>query len=168
MTFAKKNPMPRPFKESDLDQCVDLFISTFAQPPWNESWKREIVRDRLDQIIKTPLSFGAVIGEPSITGFVLGFSEPWHEGTHFYLKEMCIDHSHQRQGLGTKLMAFLSRELAGRDTKRIYLLTARGDMSESFYSKIGFYTSPKMILMARRIESNSEPGGPANLPKADG
>ena len=148
--------MPRRFEESDLDQCVDLFVSTFAQPPWNETWVRHNVRERLDQIIKTPLSFGAVIGDPYITGFALGFSEPWHEGTHFYLKEMCIDHSHQRQGLGTKLMAFLTTELIERDTKRIYLLTARGDMSEAFYSKVGFYTSPKMILMARRIEPNSE------------
>ena len=52
-------------------------------------------------------------------------------------------------------MAFLSAELRERDTKRIYLLTARGDMSEAFYSKIGFYTSPKMILMARRMEPTS-------------
>jgi aminoglycoside 6'-N-acetyltransferase I len=154
--------MPRRFRESDLDKCVDLFVSTFAQPPWNETWERHIVRERLDQIIKTPLSFGAVIGDPDITGFALGFSEPWHEGTHFYLKEMCIDHFHHRQGLGTKLMAFLATELIERDTKRIYLLTARGDMSEAFYSKIGFYTSPKMILMARRIEPNSEQAGTSN------
>ncbi len=64
---------------------------------------------------------------------------------------MCIDPCYQRQGLGTELMRFLSTELEERDTKRIYLLTARGDISEAFYSKIGFYTSPKMILMARRI-----------------
>jgi aminoglycoside 6'-N-acetyltransferase I len=147
--------MLRQFKESDLDQCVELFVSTFAQPPWNEAWKRQIVRERLEQIFRTPLSFGAVIGDPNITGFALGFSEPWHEGTHFYLKEMCIDYSHQRQGLGTELMKFLSLELAKRDTKRIYLLTARGEMSEAFYSKIGFYTSPKMILMARRIDSDA-------------
>jgi ribosomal protein S18 acetylase RimI-like enzyme len=148
--------MPRLFKESDLDQCVELFVSTFAQPPWNEIWARQIVRERLDQIIKTPRSFAAVIGEPEISGFALGYSEPWHEGSHFYLKEMCIHHSHQRQGLGTKLMAFLATELMERDTKRIYLLTAKCDMSEAFYSKIGFYTSPKMILMARRIEPSNE------------
>ena len=147
--------MPRRLEESDIDQCVELFVSTFAQPPWHENWDRHVVRERLDQIIRTPLSFGAIIGSPDITGFALGFSEPWHEGTHFYLKEMCIDHSHQRQGLGTELMAFLSAELRERDTKRIYLLTARGDMSEAFYSKIGFYTSPKMILMARRMEPTS-------------
>jgi ribosomal protein S18 acetylase RimI-like enzyme len=154
--------MLRRFEEADLEPCVGLFCSTFAQPPWNEAWKPEVVRARLDQIVHTPHFFGAVIGENALQGFALGFSEPWHEGTHYYLKEMCIAHAHQRKGLGTKLMDFLSAELRERDTRRIYLLTAKGDLSESFYAKAGFYTSPKMILMARRSEdvANSSNGNP--------
>lgn len=148
--------MLRRFTGSDIDSCVDLFVSTFSQPPWNEEWDRHTVYLRLDQIIRTPQSLGVVIDGPGIRGFALGFSEPWHEGTHFYLKEMCIRHDHQRQGLGTQLMDFLTEELRERNTKRIYLLTAKGHISESFYSKIGFYTSPKMILMARRIDSNPD------------
>ena len=144
--------MTRPFQESDLEPCVEIFVSTFAQQPWSETWDSEIVRDRLDQIIRTPGFFGAVVGEDSISGFAFGFSEPWHEGNHFYLKEMCVDHQYQRQGLGSRLMEYLAEELTARGTRRIYLLTARGEMSEAFYSKIGFYTSPKMILMARRME----------------
>lgn len=144
--------MQRIFEESDIDECVELFVSTFSQAPWNEIWDRRVVRERLDQIMKTPHSFGVVIGSPRIAGFALGFSEPWHEGSHFYLKEMCVDHAQQRQGLGTALMTFLSDEIRARGAQRIYLLTVRGDMSEAFYSKIGFYTSPKMILMAKRFE----------------
>lgn len=148
--------MLRRFEASDLEPCVELYRSTFARPPWNEDWKPEVVRARLDQIVRTPHFFGAVVGKDSIQGFALGFSEPWHEGTHFYLKEMCIAHDHQRKGLGTRLMEFLSAELRERDTRRIYLLTAKGDLSESFYAKAGFYTSPKMILMARRNETASD------------
>lgn len=144
--------MIRHFEESDLDACVALFVSTFARPPWSETWNPRIVHARLDQIIRTPQSFGVVIlDEGEITGFALGISEPWHEGTHFYLKEMCVADRRQRQGLGTRLMDYLFGELRDRDTKRVYLLTARGDMSEAFYSKTGFYTSPKMILMARHL-----------------
>lgn len=142
----------RPFTGTDLEACVEIFVSTFAQPPWSEVWDRGVVRERLEQIVRTPGSFGVVIGGEEIAGFALGFSEPWHEGTHFYLKEMCIAHDRQREGLGTRLLEFLTAELADRDTRRIYLLTARGDMSEAFYAKAGFYTSPKMILMARRFE----------------
>lgn len=148
--------MLRHFTPADLDPCVDLFVSTFACPPWNETWDPRVVRERLDQILQTPRSFGVVIGGESILGFALGFSEPWHQGTHFYLKEMCIHHSHQRQGLGTQLMAYLQQELTARDTQRIYLLTARGDASEAFYQKAGYYTSPKMILMARRMDPSAD------------
>jgi aminoglycoside 6'-N-acetyltransferase I len=143
--------MPRPFEESDLDPCVDLYIATFAQPPWSERWERSVVRARLEQIVRTPGFWGAVTGDEGLTGFAMGISEPWHEGNHFYLKEMCIAPAHQRQGLGTRLLEFMSATLAARDTKRIYLLTARGEMSEAFYTKAGFYTSPKMILMARQF-----------------
>ncbi len=150
--LVEKAIVIRAFKETDIDQCVGLFIATFAHPPWNETWDPATVRARLDQIVRTPMFWGAVIGTEVITGFALGVSEPWHEGTHFHLREMCVGHGLQRQGHGTRLMEFLFAELASRDTKRVYLLTARGDQSEAFYSKQGFYTSPKMILMARRIE----------------
>jgi ribosomal protein S18 acetylase RimI-like enzyme len=106
----------------------------------------------LKQILDTPFSFGLIIENTSPIGFTLGFSEPWHQGNHFYLKEMCIHSDFQRQGLGTRLMNDLITSLKERDTQKIYLLTARGDVSESFYAKLGFYTSPKMIMMAQHIK----------------
>lgn len=151
--------MFRPLEESDLDSCVDLFVCTFAQPPWNETWEPAIVRARLDQIFRTPMSFGVVSWDTRLMGFALGVSEPWHEGSHFFLKEMCIRAEDQRQGHGTRLLDHLSSQLQAGDTTRIYLLTARGDMSEAFYTHAGFYTSPRMILMARRFELSQ----PANL-----
>ena len=82
----------------------------------------------------------------------MGFSEPWHEGSHYYLKEMCVAHDRQREGIGTAILEYLSTSVKDLGASRIYLLTAVGDMSESFYKKNGFYTSPKMIMMARRFE----------------
>ncbi len=144
--------MMRVFTEADLDSCIDLFIATFAGPPWNENWDRQLVRDRLSQIVHTPGFYGILVEGNPIAGFAFGNSEPWHEGTHFNLKEMCIRPDLQRQGLGTRLLAHLSEQLKARDAKRIYLLTSRGDMTEAFYTKSGFHTSPKMILMARHLE----------------
>jgi aminoglycoside 6'-N-acetyltransferase I len=142
----------RPFQESDLDACVDLYIATFAQPPWSETWAPPLVHARLQQIVRTPGFWGAVIlADDHVIGFALGIAEPWHEGDHFYLKEMCIATPQQRQGLGTQLLEYMTQELAAAGTKRLYLLTARGEMSEAFYAKAGFYTSPKMILMAKRL-----------------
>lgn len=149
----------RLFQESDLETCTGLFVETFAGEPWNETWHPETVRARLLQILLTPGFVGAVSlsADGGITGFVLGFLEPWHEGSHFYLKEMCVHARCQRQGIGTRLLAFLKKELQARGATRIYLLTARGDLSEAFYSACGFYTSPKMILMVQRFAPPAEP-----------
>jgi ribosomal protein S18 acetylase RimI-like enzyme len=144
--------LTRPFRDEDVDTCVNIFVDTFSRPPWNEHWDRDVVHSRLKQILDTPLSFGLIIEGTSPIGFALGFSEPWHQGNHFYLKEMCIHSDFQRQGLGTLLMHDLITSLREHDTQKIYLLTSRGDLSESFYSKLGFYTSPKMIMMAQYLK----------------
>lgn len=56
-------------------------------------------------------------------------------------------------------MKFLAREVREQGAQRIYLLTARGDISEAFYTKMGFYTSPKMILMSQRFDASNDQGG---------
>lgn len=93
-----------------------------------------------------------IASDSQILGFALGFSEPWHEGPHFYLKEMCVHADFQRQGLGSSLMESLLAQLKEHNTQKIYLLTSRGDLSENFYLKAGFYTSPKMIMMAKYLK----------------
>ncbi|WAC21726.1 GNAT family N-acetyltransferase [Luteolibacter sp. SL250] len=143
----------RPFLPSDLDACTDLFVATFAQPPWSETWGRDVALARLAQLAGTPGFYGVVAeGEKGPVGFVMGISQPWPGGNHYYLQEACVDHRFQRQGVGTALMAWLSARVEEQGNRRIYLLTARDDVAEAFYSKIGFYTSPRMILMARRFE----------------
>ena len=144
--------MMRPFSEADFDACVTLYIATFAGEPWNETWSQEVVAARLRQMLLTPGFFGVVIDAGGINGFALGIAEPWHEGSHFYLKEMCIHPSLQRRGLGKQLLQYLSDQIQETGSSRIYLLTARDGPTESFYAKAGFYTSPRMILMARRFE----------------
>lgn len=109
--------------------------------------------------MRTPGFLGVVIGRgEGIQGFAMGVAEPWHEGYHFYLKEMCVETGRQRQGLGSRLLEYLTDELSRQEVERIYLLTARGDMSEAFYQKVGFHTSPKMILMARKLRQDDAAG----------
>lgn len=144
----------RQFKASDLKAAVDIYCKTFAQPPWQETWDDTTVHDRLGQIMNTPHSFGvASVHDGELTGFILGFSEPWHNGFHYYLKEMCIDYRLQRQGIGTALINYLRKELSDQEVEKIYLFTTRGDLSEAFYTKNGFYTSPRMIMMGNYLSS---------------
>jgi GNAT superfamily N-acetyltransferase len=144
--------MTRKFHPADLEVCVEMFVHTFAQAPWSEAWPPELVRARLDQILQTPGCYGVIYeSKRGIEAFALGICEPWHEGCHFYLKEMCVRHDVQRQGVGSTLMHDLCTQVRALGASRVYLLTAREGMAEAFYQKLGFYTSPKMILMAQRL-----------------
>ncbi len=137
---------------NDIDSCVEIFIETFRQPPWNEEWEEAITRQRIAQVFETPY-FHGVIAESAgeVIGFAIGFREPWINGYVFYIKETCIHPSFQRTGTGTALMQFLSSQLQELHVQKIYLLTARGDSAEAFYQKLGFYTSGKMIMMGKYL-----------------
>lgn len=149
----------RDFSPEDLEACVEIFQRTFAEPPWSENWAAEVVRARMRQMLETP-GFRGVVGvdgSGAAIAFAMGVAEPWHEGSHFNLREICVAPEHQRKGLGGRLMAHLQEIVVAEGARRIYLLTARGDLSEAFYQKLGFYTSPKMILMARRTGEEAAP-----------
>ena len=95
----------QPIESGHLRECTNLFVSVFSNPPWNETWKQEIALRRLKDCYNTPGSYGIVaVTEDKVCGFAIGYAEAWHEYQHFYLKEMCVQSTNQRSGIGTKVM----------------------------------------------------------------
>ena len=138
--------------------CVELFLTVFNSPPWNEAWPMATATRRLTDLFNTPGFYGVIAVEDRETvGFAMGHVEQWDQGQHFYLKEMCVVPQRQGSGLGTALMQTLCRELVAMEVERIYLLTAHASAAESFYKKCGFYVSQKMVMMARYL--NEETAG---------
>lgn len=139
------------FTADHLEEATQLYVAIFNAPPWHDRWTMATAGQRLADILATPGTVGYALFEDELVGFVLGHREPWFDGTHFYLKEMCVKVSRQRSGLGTRLLRQLERELALEGVSRVYLLTMRDGPAAAFYAKNGYYTSPKMALMARRL-----------------
>ena len=136
--------------ETHLAELAGLYVEVFSAPPWNEEWPVEAAETRLAEILGTPGSLGLLArADESNLAFVLGFFETYNDGRDFYLKEMCVAPSRQRQGLGTALLAELERRLALSGARKVYLLTARDSPAEAFYSRSGYYTSEKMAMMGR-------------------
>jgi len=146
--------------EMDLDECVALFRDVFNAPPWNEAWKAESARRRLANCFSTP-DFGglAIRKEGRIIGFALGFIETWDTGEHFYLKEMCVARSCQRQGAGTLLITALEQWLSTKGIQKIYLHTARETFAQDFYEQRGFRVSAKTIMMTKWLNRDSLKNG---------
>ena len=140
----------QPIESSHLRECASLFVSVFSNPPWNEAWKQETAFKRLTDCYNTPGSYGIfATAEDEISGFAIGHIETWYEDKHFYLKEMCVQSTHQRSGIGTKIIDLLHQDLASKGVSMIYLLTMRDSPAAAFYEKRGFSNNPEMTVMLK-------------------
>ena len=147
-------PTVVPFAEGHLDAAADVYVAVFNAAPWHDRWTAATARLRLADTLATPGARGFALLDGELLGFVLGFAEPWFDGTHFYTKEMCVQTGRQRTGLGTRLLQHLERDLREQQIDRVYLLTARAGPAQAIYAKHGYYTSAKMCLMAHRLGPN--------------
>ena len=138
----------------NLTDCETVFINVFNSPPWDESWERQAVAQRLEDCYQTPGFYGLIVKNGTETvGFAVGYMEQWDKSKHFYLKEMCVVSEQQRRGIGAALMNALEENLKSEGVETLYLHTARDTFAQSFYGKQGFYISAKMIMMAKWLNS---------------
>jgi aminoglycoside 6'-N-acetyltransferase I len=133
-----------------LRACATLFISVFNSPPWNEKWSQDVALKRLEDCFNTPGAYGVVaIVEDEVSGFAIGVVEQYDRNENFYLKEICVDSTKQRSGIGTKMMDALHHDLVRKGVGMVYLLTIRDSPAAAFYEKCGFLNSSKMIMMSK-------------------
>lgn len=136
----------------DLNSCAELFVEIFSNPPWNETWQMDAVMRRLSDCLHTP-NFVGLLAETSgrIDGFAFGNIQYYGEEKHYYLLELCIRTDVQRSGVGTQIMEALKARMKREGVARIYTLTARDTPAQTFYEKLGYYTSAKMVMMVQRL-----------------
>lgn len=135
-----------------LASCTCLYVDVFNGEPWNDRWTLQTAGQRLQRIWDTPGSFGLIACREEPVAFAAGYCEPWQERTVYFLKEMCVRADLQGQGIGSRLLGQLERELAQRhNVSSIYLLTMRGDQAETFYARCGYQSSERMVLMSHRL-----------------
>ena len=138
--------------ESHLKECSDIYIETFNSEPWNDNWDSTTSYNRLKDIYNTPGFYGLVVLEDDkIIAAVLGNIEHWYEGKMYNLKEMFVNQSLKRNGIGSSLMEALENSLKAFDVNSITLFTSKGDLTEKFYNKNGYLTFSDMIMMHKNI-----------------
>ena len=150
----------RPFKPTDLDRCVHLFVKVFSQEPWQDQWPSlERAEEYLSDIVGTSGFKGFIAYEGrKILGLCLGHTVRWWAGDEFYIDEFCIDSSVQSSGIGTQLLDYARERLLKDKIQFIVLLTERNTFAERFYAKQGFDTSDKAIFMYCRLDGTKPCG----------
>lgn len=141
-----------PIYQEHLEECANLLVSVFANPPWNENWTIELALKRLQNTYNIAGFYGIFAkNENQIIGFALGHIEQYIEDNTFYLKEMCVAENYQNTGIGTAIINKLQKDLLGNNVARIWLLTLQNSQAENFYKKCGFSNSTKIIMMTKQL-----------------
>ena len=98
----------------------------------------------------TALGFIAAL-DGAVVGLAIGHLEPWVDGAHFYLNELCVLPSHQRQQVGSALLEGIVAELSARDAVALFLLTDRASAAEGFFRAHGFAPDAESLKLWRKI-----------------
>jgi aminoglycoside 6'-N-acetyltransferase I len=138
----------RPFEPEDLEECAQLYVRVFAEPPWQEEWSPADARRHLEQTLKTPGFVGLVAHEGDrIVGVVTGVSRCGATGDYFLFDDMFIDHNRRGQGIGRQLMDALKRRLAADGVIALTLFTQATSRAAAFYRGYGFEEDPNLRFM---------------------
>jgi aminoglycoside 6'-N-acetyltransferase I len=143
----------RNFTLGDLDKCAELFQKVFSDYPWYDDWvSLDQTRTYLDELIRNPVFEGFVAFESSkVVGVCLGHSRSWWAGDEFFVDEFYVENERQGNGIGSKLLDYVSTHLAEEGYTRLTLLTNKGIPAEDFYLKNGFYNNLERTFMVKKI-----------------
>jgi aminoglycoside 6'-N-acetyltransferase I len=138
-----------PLTADYLHPAAALFARTFSQPPWNETWQLHDAGQRLTDMFHTPRAHGVKATTPDghLTGLAIGHLQRYGPDDHFFLQEMCVDPTHQRRRIGTRLLEALAQQLP--DIHHWYLLTARDSPAAAFYTAHGFQPAGRSTVYGR-------------------
>jgi aminoglycoside 6'-N-acetyltransferase I len=138
----------RPFEAGDLDECTALYVSVFAEPPWNEEWTPADARRHLEQTCKTPGFVGLVaLDGGHIVGVVTGVSRCGATGDYVLLDDMFVDHTVRGQGIGRRLIEELKQRVARQGAIALALFTQATSHAADFYRRYGFEEDPNLRFM---------------------
>ncbi|KMQ50003.1 hypothetical protein CHISP_3092 [Chitinispirillum alkaliphilum] len=137
-----------------IEDLIDVYINTFNNSSWSESWETTDAEKRLTDIINTPGFIGlTAMDKNKIVGMVLGNIHRYSLQNHYYLQEMCVIPEYRNKGVGSFLVCELQNFLKKQDISKIYLITERESLAENFYIKNGFYKSNNLQLLGKTINS---------------
>ena len=133
-----------------LDECVELYMKTYSQEPWNESWEsKNVVIDFIKNHCKNNyfIGFIALLNE-KVIAVSLGYKKPWINGMEYYIDEFFVSADYHRQGIGAKFMTAIKNDLMTQNIHAIILSTQRNYPAHKFYESLGFNVLEDTIFLA--------------------
>jgi len=132
---------------SILNELLNLFIDVYNNPPWNDQWVVERAKVYLMAFMADPSFIGySAYHNRQLIGACFGTIKHWWKGDEYYIHEIFIDRSSQRQGIGSSFIDNIQKDLQQKDIRTISLLTDKGTPADKFYNSNGFKDINKMVF----------------------
>ena len=145
----------RTMTAADLHACADELVAAFAGKPWNEVWTHEQAYERIEEIMCARVSRGVVCMEGDrCVSMLSGRIMTYQDKKMFWIDEFSVHPDYQRQGIGSRMLAFLRSELLKepQPINHMALITTRGFPSVSFYERNGFVSLDSELNMAGYVK----------------
>jgi len=130
-----------------LNRCAEILAVSFNEA-FGDEWTHENALQKLTTFYNSPKFRGWVVEEGNkIIGGCIGNIETYFTGDYFYLKEMFIEPSLQRKGIGRELMNKIKEALKTEGIEMIILYTSNEGSQFSFYQRNGFNEMKGMRML---------------------
>ena len=138
------------FDINRLDDCADLYMKTYSQEPWNESWKsKDVVIDFMKNHYENNYFIGFIaLKNEKIVAVSLGYKKPWIKGMEYYIDDFFVSSDYHRQGIGFKFMTAIKNDLISQNIRAIILSTERNYPAHKFYESLDFKVLEDTIFLA--------------------
>ena len=133
--------MVRPFKKSDLKNCVKLLIDVYYDEPWKNKWTVKTGTRYLDEISDYKRFVGFVF-EDDKTGEIIcavfANEQVWWSGDELYIYELFDSNKHHKKGIGKQLISAIENHVQENNLEGLTLLTNNTTPAPDFYKHLGF------------------------------
>lgn len=139
----------RNYNERDLQKLISVYQSVFAEPPWNETWSAEDIKEDLNFALSQVQPIALVAEQNNqFTGFSWGYKLPFEYFPFLagkvnphcsYLDEIAVIKTARKQGIGKILGNVYFSQARQMGIDNIVLRTdERNKASMALFDSLGF------------------------------
>lgn len=149
----------REYRETDRKRVIELYISVFSSPPWNDDLTFKQILQFIERLEAMNTFWGFVLvdhEEECVIGASLGFIRPWFGGEQYHLDALYIDVAYQNRKLGSYFLQIIKQALKSSGIPAIFLDTEKGTDAEFFYQRNGFTALTESVNYACSLVDEKE------------
>ncbi len=138
----------RTMTEEDIRRVIPLYIHHYNAG--GDEWTEDTVYKRIHQVWSREDSLCLIAEKDGIiAGFAMGSFEAFYDLSAYNLVEIVIDHDLQNQGLGTRFMLELEKQVKALGGAMIMLDAVNDELHEHFYGKLNYKTCTNLVIKSK-------------------